>query len=316
MTNNLIFISFGNLKIHCQNLFSVLSAIFYYKKEENKFGISIYTDNPAFFKKWLLSYDFVNYCLINNDLLTTWKGEYNYIFRVKIKAIEHSVENLKGKILYLDGDTFFTDSPEKIFNKIEPGHTVMYTKEGCFCDPDFKNWECIRQHMKNNKFTSENNTFIFPLEQHMWNAGVIGINYTDKLLLDLVLDLTDQYCSQVSSNAYHQDQVMFSYIFQNKSMLHSAEQSVFHYCYGTRKAHMFKILKDFFRKNIMSEPDRLLQEVYKISKTPVPDGPITKSLYDRVILFVTKRRFGFFLAIDRVRKSKNLLSFFDRGRKY
>jgi hypothetical protein len=316
MTNHIIYISFGNPKIHVQNLFSILSTIPYYKSEEKTFSILIYTDNPAFFKKWLYPYDFINYHPINHDLLTQWKGPYNYIFRVKIKAIENSLENLKGKILYLDGDTFFINSPVKIFDKIGHGHTMMYLKEGAFSDPDFKNWECIRQHMKTHKFKTEKNLFEFPLEQFMWNAGVVGINHSNKQFIDLVLDLTDQYCAQVSLNAYHQDQVMFSYVLQNNTIIHSAEESIFHYCYGTRKAHMIKILNEFFKTHKNSDHKHLLQEIYKITITPVPNGQITKSLYDQVIIFFEKRSLGFSMAIERVKKSKNIMSFFDRGKKY
>jgi len=316
MHNQIIFISFGNFVIHRQNLFSILSAVYYIKNNNENLKILIYTDNQYFFRPWLDHYSFIDYYVLDSNVITNWKGQYNYVFRVKIKSIEHSLENLNSKTLYLDGDTFFKESPSLLFPKIRYNNTLMYLKEGSFLDANFKNWECIQQHMRTHQFNLENNVFNFPLEQDMWNAGVIGIDYTNKQLIDLVLNLTDQYCSQNPLNIYHQDQVMFSYVFQNNTVLQSTDDVIFHYCYGTCKEHMNNILLRFFKQVEKYSFDEILTEVHKLTQKTVPDGAISQPLLKTIIIFLQKRKIGLSMAIARVKKTKKLSAFFQRGEKY
>jgi len=312
----ILYISFSNITIHYQNLFSILSCLYYIKNSKEIEEIIVFTDNKSFFEKWLFNFTIVKYYDLSPNKIIEWKGKYKYVFRIKIKAIEYVLLNNYTKILYLDGDTFFKDNPTKLFEKISKGNTIMYKKESNFGDENNKNWDCIRTHINANRFNIDNHTFNISLSHYMWNAGVIGIDFNDSSLIKKVLDLTDQYCSQVNLNKYHQDQVMFSYVFQTYSLIEPAEGIIFHYCYGYHKENFNLILKRFFNKEFKNlNYQKLLERVHEISLQEIPNKPVS-NIYKEMISFLNKRIIGLNMAFDRVWKTKKIISFFERGKTY
>ncbi len=315
MNKTIIFVSFGKKSIHFQNLFSILSACYYIDKHDLKINILLFTDNSDFFSSWLNRFHFVDYFFLSTSVLKEWKGQYDYVFRIKIKSIMHALTSVGGKVLYLDGDTFFMQRPDKLFELIKENSTLMYLKEGIISDAEKTNWQCIRDHMKKNVFSFNNAKFVFPLETEMWNAGVIGIGFQNIALVNSVLDLTDEYCSQVSMNKYHQDQMMFSFVFQNNTKLNPADDYIFHYCYGNRKGHMDRMLPGFFRMH-RNNHEGILEAVYNQTKIPVSNEPVALSTIESIFLFLKKRRIGLSMAINRVKKTRRIRAFFERGKKY
>ena len=61
----------------------------------------------------------------------------------------------------------------------------------------------------------------------IWNAGVIGLDPADAKLLDEVLDLTDQFCA--CSNLHVLEQLAFSYVLTQRSVVSETHDIVFHY---------------------------------------------------------------------------------------
>ena len=61
----------------------------------------------------------------------------------------------------------------------------------------------------------------------MWNTGVIGLHCDDANLLDNVIHLTDQFCS--NSDLHILEQFAFSYLLQTKTQLRESSDLVFHY---------------------------------------------------------------------------------------
>jgi hypothetical protein len=133
--------------------------------------------------------------------------------------------------LYLDADTYFTQSPVKLFEEIKSGTAVMNSNDYDLISAEelFEdlNWLRIRRVIRDNNYTLDNHTFKIPMTTRMWNAGVIGLSYQDKGLLNQVLDLSDQIYR--NKRVFTAEQFAFSYVLQNKLNLIPSGDVIFHY---------------------------------------------------------------------------------------
>ena len=215
--------------------------------------------------------------------------------------------------MYLDGDTFFKKSPLPIFESLNEGTTHMYQKEGELGDEKIKNWQCIRELISKNEFQDLNNRiFQIKATNSMWNAGVIGVSYKDIKIVKEVLNGTDQYCSLAQENKYHQDQLMFSYLFQTRTNLIESKEYIHHYCYFNEKDNMNIILKKFYRnKKSQLSFKKLLKEVYLLTQKDIPNDVIPPNYFKQILNLTTRIRTSFRLRFNRLKNDKKLFSFFN-----
>lgn len=308
---NYLYISFGSQLIHRQNLHSILSLI-YHESCPTDYKIFIFTDNKSFYRHYIKKTNII-YLDLTQRIINEFRGKYDYLFRIKIMSILHVLEISKGKLLYLDGDTFFKKSPLPIFNSISKNNTFMYQKEGKLGNELIKNWQCIREFIPNYQFEDLNkNIFQIKSSDFMWNAGIIAISFEDKELVSEVLNATDQYCSFVGENKYHQDQLMFSYFFQNRSNLQESKEYIHHYCYFNEKDNMNIILKKFYTNKKSKIPfTDLLNEVYSLTQKDIPNDVIPPNIFKQVLNFMTRIKTSFRLRFNRLKNDKKLFSFFE-----
>lgn len=316
--NTLLFISLGSLSYHRQTILSILSVVWYLKRRpDHNIRIILYTDNVGFSMRYLRYYDFISIIALTHERIKEMKGPYNYIFRVKIMAILDVLSNGCKKLCYLDGDTFFRSDPLVLFEEINENRVLMYKREGILGDKGHYDWEIIRRKLPSLALYINNEKFNIGLEDYMWNAGVIGVMECHKDLVERVKALTDQYCSVTDKNAYHQDQLMFSLVFARSVKMDEAEKyGIYHYCYQYQKFNSNIIIKKFFWRARHKSKDELNELVHEISLRDIQFSPIPLPLCRRPGAFFSRRVQGLKWAIERVRKSGNLKSFFDRGKQY
>jgi hypothetical protein len=232
-------------------------------------------------------------------------------------AILDAMENGDGKVLYLDGDTFIRIHPALLFDRITANQVLMYRNEGQLGDESIVDWGLIRNKIPFLNLMLDGVKFPVQKEDFMWNAGVIGIQSIHKELIENVLELTDQYCSQTDVNQYHQDQLMFSILFDRTLKLRAAEDlGIYHYCYYRQKGNADRILKHLFSTYSGTAVTELTQRLHETGLLPVSIDPLPVPFWKIPFIFLHKRVIGLSLAIDRVQKSGRIMSFFERGRKY
>lgn len=313
----ILYIAIGKMVYHRQTLASVVTAAGFLQQSNPGISILLYTDRPEFARQYLSAYRFVEIRKLSKEQIRSWRGPQDYLFRIKIRAIQECLKAPVEKLCYLDGDTFLRKHPEGLFEAIQEDQILMYCREGQLQDPSIRNWEPIRQILPSLKL--ELNRQLFPVSGHdsMWNAGTIGICRSHSELIDHVLELTDQYCSQAHENFYHQDQLMFSLVFDRFSRLAAAADfGVYHYCYFRQKENADIALKQVFQHFPVADLPAFSAAVLRLSERDIPADPVPVPLWKRIPDFIHKRWLGLGLAIDRVRKSGRLMSFFDRGKRY
>lgn len=316
--NRLVYISMGKFNYHRQTIASILTAAWFLQADNSKdIRIVLYTDQPETARRYLSTFAFVEIIPLSDKQIRNWRGPHNYIFRVKIMAILDSMSKAEGKILYLDGDTFIREHPDRLFENISADQVLMYRNEGQLGDESIVDWGLIRNKIPVLNLMLDGSKFPVQNEDFMWNAGVIGVLGMHKELIAKVLNLTDQYCSQTDVNQYHQDQLMFSLLFARTLSLYPGEDlGIYHYCYYRQKGNADRILKSLFSTYSGTDVIELTQKLHETGLLPVPPDPLPVPFWKIPFIFLYNRFIGLSLAIDRVRKSGRIMSFFERGRKY
>jgi hypothetical protein len=187
---------------------------------EDDVQLHVYTDQKKYFQE-LLTLPVI-YHEIDSDKVRIWRGDINFIHRVKIKVLQHVCSEVReGLILYLDTDVLATGHLETLWQKMSAGVHIMHTGEGkIYSTSAFKKIVPVVEYamakglMKNN-------------DPGMWNAGVLGFRADQSYLLEEVLTLTDKLYA--FSPKHIIEQLGFSYIFQQNGHVLSAENLLFHY---------------------------------------------------------------------------------------
>jgi hypothetical protein len=215
---------YGKERILREAKFCVLSLLQFIKGNAN-YKIVLYTDNPAFF-------DDINQYVICEPLLPEtaqqWKGEHNFVHRVKIMMLLNFTAKYEGKLIYLDSDTWFKTSPEELFAKVDNQNALMHLPEAQLksnANPIIKK---IHHFVKANTFALANGDKVtIPADYYMWNAGVIGLTTQARPIIEKVLQLTDAMLAAYQKHVM--EQLAFSYFLQKEFTAHRCDDAIEHY---------------------------------------------------------------------------------------
>ncbi|MBC6612761.1 hypothetical protein H8B15_17695 [Hymenobacter sp. BT507] len=164
---HLLYLVFGtNIKNHFQANFSILSFL---QQSKALNGITVVTDAPDFYRHLQ---GHVAVLPIDETRLREWKGEFDFFWRIKIKALEYVAQQRPGSaLLYLDSDTFLYGSLPQMQAALADGQAFMHEAEGKLATLPSKTEQRMWQQVRQQTFGG-----IQMHEQHtMWNAGVVGI---------------------------------------------------------------------------------------------------------------------------------------------
>src|ERR1700710_800580 len=100
---NICLLNFGeNISYHTQTSFCIYSLLA--NCADSVKTINVITDKPLFYNHLKQQ---INIIPITENELTDWKGKYQFIWRIKIKAIEKICSLYPNcPVIYLDTDTF------------------------------------------------------------------------------------------------------------------------------------------------------------------------------------------------------------------
>lgn len=224
MANYLIYQAYGSPDILNEALLSILSYLKQARDEAAQ--ILVYTDNPAHFRAVLGEVAAVEYQVVAPAQWRKWRGEIDFVHRVKIKVLQHAAAHYAGSLLYVDTDTIFLQSPAEIFTALARAERFMHIGEGRLRDGNPLNRKINRflQH------SSANPTLpggaITPATR-MYNAGVLGLRSTDAPLLTEVLALTEQLYRLYPKHVM--EQLAFSVVWVRAGIVREAAPWIYHY---------------------------------------------------------------------------------------
>lgn len=256
--NYIIYQVHGNIAYYHEALYSILSYYMFNINSEIK--IVIYTDNATFLKKYLPND--VIYISITDKKIIEWRGEIDFVHRVKIKIIQDFTSKYNGNFLYLDTDTSFTSNINDIFDSIE-NDMLFFDKYECelFESKSLIIKRIARFFKRNNlqKSHSELNLIEVAKPFYLWNAGAIGFNTKYISLLNNVEALTDLLYPKLKSHIT--EQFAFCYYFQTIKRPQVTDGKIYHY-WDFKEFR--PILKEFFDYNSSKNLLELIAEIDKI----------------------------------------------------
>ena len=168
----ILYCAINKKQLVIDTIYSILTIIYSTKLNYN-FKIVIITNQSECFLQVFkrIKFQYMSSIIIekiDNDIVKKWIGSDNYIFRVKIKAIEYFFNKYKKNVLFLDSDIFALKNILPLFETIESGKCLMYY-----------NYKNIKEHLfylfeifKTDKFKLKN--------MHIYNNEIIvdGFEYS------------------------------------------------------------------------------------------------------------------------------------------
>lgn len=240
------YIVFGKNNLNYnQAAFSILTLLAQTKDEDK---IVIITDNPENFNFLANKITTIE---VNKEKLQEWKGEHDFFWRIKIKALLLIASKFDNRdILYLDSDTFLYGSLEKIRFNFSNGNNMMHLNEGPLSKLPTKTEHRMWTQIKTKKYAGVK----IDSNMCMWNAGVIAIAARHTNQLTLALNICDEMCADNVTRRLI-EQFAFSVAMNEPVKLLAAENEIGHYWSNKEmwNARISEFICDNHMKNIPLE---------------------------------------------------------------
>lgn len=225
MNHCIVYQAYGHKDVLNELVYSIYTLIRQYEGQQPPCKIIIYTDSIEYLKKFLP--DYIDYKEINRPLIDKWSGPKKFVHRVKVEMLKDVLQhNHCTSLLYADTDTTFLSKPDRLFAQIDAGNFVMHRKEGMIDSGSNIIFKKLKRILNDQNL--QNKTTL-PPKTDMYNAGVLGIPFSMKHVVDEVLKQTDILYDHASNHCM--EQLSFSHKLNqhSKENIIEAESDIFHY---------------------------------------------------------------------------------------
>ncbi len=259
---NLLYITFGNNpSIYLQASFSIYSFL---AQPRAIHTINIITDKEDYYKHLA---PHINVILVTEADLLAWKGEYQFFWRIKIKAIEKICHLYPGQpVLYLDCDSFLYGDATALKNSLQNGTAFMHENEGALSARKNKTQKNMWKQIAHQSFAG-----IAMQPTHcMWNAGLVATpNMQQGKDCELALAICDEMCKR-GITRYFIEQYSLSLALEKYYNLQEAKSKIVHY--WSAKDIWDKAINDFFIKAYFAQwnYEKIIEEIQLLDMANLP----------------------------------------------
>ena len=215
--------AYGRKDIIDQSIFAVLTVLRWNTLDE----VWIYTDQAERLTSFFKSIGRVVIVPITPEQIKTWRGQIDFVHRVKLEVLKHASQNLNEPLLYLDGDTVFLQSPESLRSRIGSGHHLMHIEESRLDQARDPLTKKMAKFCRKNVLPLKSGALRVPSTTSMWNAGVIGLYPQHFGLLDQMIEFTDVAYALYQKHVI--EQLAVSYFLQSTGGVSPSDDVIHHY---------------------------------------------------------------------------------------
>ncbi len=170
--------------------------------------------------------------LISRDEFNAWTAGGLNLFRPKLFVLRDALNCFGGACAFMDTDTYFRQSPERLSDKIKPNTAVMHIDEGS-----------IQAEFVGHTYKDEHGrTDAIRTGDMMWNSGVVGLHESSVKTLEVVQAANDALLTrglpQIS------EQAALGVILSRSYRLFAADDVVYHYWGDVIRTRFAPILSD------------------------------------------------------------------------
>lgn len=273
MQNYVVFQAYGNTAIFQEAIYAIISL--YRFGNDNNYQIIIYTDNKAIFQQYLFQIPII-YEPITSKQIKEWRGEKDFVHRFKIKMLQDFFSKYTGNLLYVDTDIVFREPLTEIFAQISQGQRFMHLAEGQIDKQKGSLAKKIARFLTKNEFVNQPENEFKTLQANqssqnlqnslkispatvMWNAGVIGMNSSQKNLVDTVLWLSDAMYGSYKKHVM--EQLAFSYCLQTNNNVKPTDYAIYHYWFFKEFRIVLEKFFDEHQGKSVSQLSPLIDEI-------------------------------------------------------
>lgn len=277
----IVYQAYGRKDIIQQVLLSVSSLKMFYP-QEIPFEIEIYTDQKASIESFFRSEKTVSIIEFTHDQLKEWRGEIQFVHRVKLEILKLASRNLKGPLIYLDGDTVFRSAPNELFSEISSRISLMHIRESSLKEGKDLLTRKIAKFVKGKTFKLSEGLLQIPSDTEMWNAGVIGVAPDNTKWFSNMIEMTDVLYSRYQKHVM--EQLAVSYYLNRETQVLPSDDVIHHY--WDQKPEFDQAIASYFSKHT-----DLVQATAHLSQFPWPAPKVSKTKVSGGILSKIRRFF-------------------------
>ena len=222
--STLLYQAYGPPGIRHEAAFSILSA--YAAGGLGAARVVVYTDAPQEFEQLLGQQPEISYQHIEAAQWQQWRGDIDFVHRVKIEVLRHAAAHYPGPLLYLDTDTLWECPPAEVLAWLSAGPRLLHVAEGTLSRGSYLNRK-IGRYLRKTGFVSACNGPAIGPDTPMYNAGVLGLHAADAPLLTQVLCLTEELYRHYPKHVM--EQLAFSAVLSAAGPVREAAPGIFHY---------------------------------------------------------------------------------------
>lgn len=220
----LVLQAYGRPRIVQEARFAILTFL-HFALGRDGWKIVVYTDQPEAFAD--LGDRIVTEAM-DAERLQRWRGEVDFVHRVKLEVLLDCAAKHPGTLLYVDSDTYFMRDPWTLFAQVGPRTALMHEREGRLLERKngiFRKMETfVRTHAM---ALPSGETVRMTASTEMWNAGVIGLTRDNVALLRRALELTDAMYALYQKHVM--EQLAVSWVLQTTLTLRATDDVIYHY---------------------------------------------------------------------------------------
>jgi hypothetical protein len=244
-----VYLAHGPLRLVRCAAFSALTFMHVARTLRRPSRLVVYTDKPQVFRQCGVRCE-----LVPVDALRT-PGP-TYLHRTKILALRHAAARSDGDILFVDGDTYFQDGPERDLAALSARRSIMHMREYTLGGADRGDLlELVRSGGFQSPALEWGQT---QPEIIMWNAGVVGIAEANKPLIAEALSVSDELNS--AHGVHVCEQLAWTLVLSRAGEIVPMDATVYHY--WDDREELTHTIMGFLRHNRKLGPAELSTKAY------------------------------------------------------
>lgn len=204
----------GKPEYQLELTYSVLSAAHFLTKTPADIRLVVITDEEN--RRPDLP---VEHLIFDAAQLADWTPN-GYRHQAKVHALRMALDHFQDAVALVDTDTFFLKHPGTLFDRVDGGNAVMHARDGFL--REHPSWRPILERVPEDIAGCA-----ISGDTEMFNSGVIGLDFSQRALLEDVLVLIDELYA--ISPLFNIEQLAVSAVLEKHVVVNLCPDTVSHY---------------------------------------------------------------------------------------